>query len=111
VRRYTTSTYLYTAGPSRFGRYPVLTPDMAMTSYPDPLPVPDSIPRPPYVPRNFFTAPWGEHDEVSYTDGRVEGAEDMEKRTERLEVVAGMAAEILQKAGKMLQVSNKAWRR
>jgi methionyl aminopeptidase len=37
---------------------------MAMTSYPDPSPVPNSIPRPAYVPVNFFDAPWGEHSQV-----------------------------------------------
>jgi methionyl aminopeptidase len=78
---------------------------MAMTAYPDPLPVPSHIPRPPYVPRNFFTAPWGEHDEVSQTAGRAKGVEDLSKREEGLKVVAGMAAEVLQKIGKMVQVS------
>ena len=102
-RSYSRAAYPYTPGPSRFGRYPLLTPDMAITAYPDPLHVPNHIPRPPYVPRNFFTAPWGEHYEVSASESRMEGEESAD-REERLEEVAGMAAEILQKVGLMVQV-------
>lgn len=51
----------YVHPPSRFGRYPLLVPEWAMTAYPDPRPVPDNIARPPYVPGNFFTDGWGDH--------------------------------------------------
>jgi methionyl aminopeptidase len=91
----------YVASPSRFGRYPVLQPSMAMTTYPDIRGVPDSIPRPPYVPSNFFTEGWGEHlpgsdhkfSEELGTDG-VKGVRKAGK----------VVAEILKKVGKMIKV-------
>ena len=107
ARLYSGRAHAYTPGPSKFGRYPLMTPDMAMTTYPDPLPVPASIPRPPYVPSNFFTAPWGEHDQPSFQEGRVqvdEGKRDSVERVQALLQVGGMAAEILQMVERKIRV-------
>lgn len=46
-----------------WGDYSPLDPSSAMTTYPEPLPVPDQIRRPAYVPDNFFTHPIWEHSE------------------------------------------------
>ena len=80
-----------------------------MTTYPDPRPVPESILRPIYVPNNFFTAPWGYHDEVTLETG-------MKKPHNRLtlggqdetdvRVVAKMAAEVLQRIQRVVKVSS-----
>lgn len=91
---------------SRFGRYAILPSSMAMTSYPDVLPVPVSIPRPSYVPLNFFDAPWGEHDEVErHTQGalcrgiQLGGVDEAKVRR-----VAAMAAEVLDAVGNLVKV-------
>ncbi|WVQ80759.1 methionine aminopeptidase, type I [Cryptococcus sp. DSM 104549] len=94
----------YHAAPSRFGTYPLLPPSLALTSYPDVLPVPSQIPRPPYVPSNFFTASWGEHDTPET---------DMEEEGERITLgsegeakvrkAGWMAAKVLREAGRLVK--------
>lgn len=99
------SRWAYHPSPTRFGRYPLLNSEMAMTTYPDPRPVPAKIPRPAYVPANFFTAPWGEHEtvasEILATKPRAlldeQGVQGVRK--------AGKAvAEILREVGKLVKV-------
>ncbi len=97
----------YHAAPARYGQYPVLQASSAMTFYPNPRPVPDSIPRPAYVPRNFFTAPWGDHDvplQPDQVDERIDlGTEEVEA----VRKVARMAAEVLKDVGKVVRVRLK----
>jgi len=96
------SSWGYVASPSRFGRYPVLQPSMAMTTYPEVRAVPDSIPRPPYVPSNFFSAGWGDHLPGSEHQYPVElgheGSEGVRK-------AGKVVAEILKEVEKMVKVS------
>ncbi|KAE8537846.1 methionine aminopeptidase, type I [Cryptococcus gattii VGV] len=92
----------YHPGPSRFGSYPLLLSSSAITSYPEPLPVPDHIRRPQYVPSNFFTAPWGEHNTPetgvdNETEGERIGMGSKEERDVRM--ACKVAAEILKRAG------------
>lgn len=92
----------YVASPSRFGRYPVLTPGMAMTTYPDIRGVPNNIERPPYVPSNFFSDGWGDH--LPGSDHKFSqelGNEGVEGVREAGRVVA----EILKDVGRMIKVS------
>ncbi|WWD17266.1 methionine aminopeptidase, type I [Kwoniella shandongensis] len=100
IRRYHTL-------PSRFGTYPLLHPSSALTSYPTPLPVPTTIPRPSYVPKNFFTAPWGEHDapesdtdDVELRGERIKLGSEGEKRVRE---VARLASEVLKEVGKLVK--------
>lgn len=92
----------YHPGPSRFGSYPLILSSSAITSYPEPLPVPDHIRRPQYVPSNFFTAPWGEHNTPemgvdNQTEGERIGMGSKEERDVRM--ACKVAAEILKRAG------------
>ncbi|OWZ60152.1 methionine aminopeptidase, type I [Cryptococcus neoformans c45] len=92
----------YHSGPSRFGSYPLLSSSSAITSYPEPLPVPDHIRRPQYVPGNFFTAPWGEHNTPDMgIDNEVEGARiTLGSKEERgVRMACKVAADILKRAG------------
>ncbi|OCF36818.1 methionine aminopeptidase, type I [Kwoniella heveanensis BCC8398] len=100
--------YQYIAGPSKYGRYPVLPSSSALKSYPKPLPVPKEIPRPSYVPRNFFTAGWGEHEAVEH-DTEPEGdriplaGSEGGEEVDNVREVGRMAAEILGEVGKMVK--------
>lgn len=92
----------YHPGPSRFGSYPLLLSSSAITSYPEPLPVPDHIRRPQHVPSNFFTAPWGEHNAPEMgVDNETEGGRiGMGSKEERdVRMACKVAAEILKRAG------------
>lgn len=97
----------YHAGPSRFGRYDLLDPSSAMTTFPDPRPVPREIARPSYVPANFFDAPWGDHDKVEerpvpeQEEGRIKLGTDEERRVRRS---GRVVAEVLSLVGGMLVV-------
>lgn len=78
---------------------------MAMTTYPDPRPVPpvEQIARPPYVPSNFFTDGWGDHlpgSEHKF-DERL-GAEGEGGVRRAGKVVAELLREVV---GKMIKVS------
>lgn len=95
----------YHPAPASFGRYPVRQASSSVTSYPTPRHVPDSIPRPSYVPKNFFTAPWGEHDvpiEQIEPEGRIKLGSEDEKAVRK---VTRMAAEILRVVANLVQVS------
>ncbi|ORY20640.1 peptidase M24, structural domain-containing protein [Naematelia encephala] len=93
----------YHAAPPQFGRYDVLQSSSAMTSYPSPLAVPDHIVRPPYVPRNFFTAPWGEHEPGDALDQERHIAKLGGEEENGLRKVAGLAAEVLHHVGKLVK--------
>lgn len=78
-----------------------------MTAYPDPRPIPDHIARPDYVPRNFFDAPWSEHEPVEeqqvvdQDDGRIRLGTEEEQRVRR----SGKAvAQVLSEVERMLAV-------
>lgn len=92
----------YHPGPSRFGSYPLLPSSSAITSYPEPLPVPEHIRRPQYVPINFFTAPWGEHNIPEMgVDNETEGARIAlgSKEEWGVRMACRVAADILKRAG------------
>jgi len=95
--------WAYTPSRARFGRYPVLTPSMAMTAYPDIRPVPENTPRPPYVPANFFTAGWGDHLPGSDEKYPAESKQDQERG---LRKAGAVVAELLREVGRMVKVSN-----
>ncbi|TYJ55985.1 methionine aminopeptidase, type I [Cryptococcus floricola] len=98
--------WAYHAGPSRFGTYPILLASSAMTSYPDPLPVPAHIPRPDYVPANFFTAPWGEHDMPDMDQDQAANGEKIEFGSEGEQAIRKVckdAAWILKKVSKIVK--------
>ncbi|RSH83380.1 uncharacterized protein EHS24_007060 [Apiotrichum porosum] len=88
--------------PPQYGDYDVLDVSSAMSSYPDPLPVPDSIRRPPYVPANFFTAPIWEHEET--TDNSAASKIKLGTRAhERVRAAGQAAAEVLAEVGKLVR--------
>lgn len=94
----------YHPAPAVHGRYDCLQSSSAMTSYPVPRHVPSNIPRPSYVPRNFFTAPWGEHDSP---DGPNEPEARMKLDGSDEKAVRGagiIVAEILREVGKLVKV-------
>jgi len=99
------SSWGYVASPSRFGRYPVLQPSMAMTTYPEVRAVPDSTPRPPYVPSNFFSAGWGDHLPGSEHQYPVELGHEGSEGVRR---AGKVVAEILKEVGKMVKVSRSS---
>lgn len=88
--------------PPQYGDYDVLDVSSAMSSYPDPLPVPDSIRRPSYVPANFFTAPIWEHEET--TDNSAPSKIKLGTRAhERVRAAGQAAAEVLAEVGKLVR--------
>lgn len=95
------SRWKYVPSPTRFGRYPVLEPRMAMTTYPDPRQVPDGIKRPPYVPSNFFTDGWGDHEPGS--EVKLEERLGMEGR-EGVRRAGKVVAKLLREVGRMIRV-------
>ncbi|WWC62004.1 methionine aminopeptidase, type I [Kwoniella dejecticola CBS 10117] len=95
--------YTYEAGPSKFGRYPLVPSSFALTSYPAPRHVPPSIPRPEYVPRNFFTAEWGDHDSVDMPEAQASAIALGGEEEGRIREVAVMARDLLRDVGKMIK--------
>ena len=97
---------LSTLQKGRFGTYHLLSPESALTSYPTPRHVPERIPRPHYVPRNFFSAPWSEHEtasgpSVETPGGRIAIDADEEDKIRR---VGEMAANVLARVKALVQV-------
>lgn len=101
-----TTRRCYHASPDRYGRYDLLLPTQAMTAYPDVLSVPRSIPRPTYVPKNFFDAPWGEHDPVEIDENShlARGIQLGGSDEAKIRKVAALAAEVLSEIGKLVKV-------
>ena len=76
-----------------------------MTTYPTPRPVPESVRRPDYVPKNFFSAPWGEHDHPQIGEDRSDDRIRLGGEDELLLRRAGtMVAEILREVGRLVKV-------
>ena len=94
----------YIPAPARWGKYPVLRPEFAMTAYPPPLPVPDRIQRPAYVPERFFSAPWHEQEVVSLPEAEAEGVVLGSEDEGRVRRAGAAVAKILRQVGKMVQV-------
>ncbi|RXK36013.1 methionine aminopeptidase, type I [Tremella mesenterica] len=95
--------YPYIPSPSKFGRYAVLSPETAMKIYPTPLPVPVHIPRPSYVPRNFFTAPWGDHELPNNEDEVVRGVRLGTEEEIEVRKAGKMAGEVLKLIGGLIR--------
>ncbi|WVR07078.1 methionine aminopeptidase, type I [Kwoniella sp. DSM 27419] len=96
--------YQYQAGPSRYGRYPLLPSTLAISSYPDVRPVPRAIPRPAYVPANFFDEPWGQHDSVEMDSEEVgEGIQLGSEEERKVRDVAKMARDVLARVGELVR--------
>lgn len=95
--------YSETPSTDIWGHYKALDPASALSSYPEPLPVPDQIPRPAYVPDNFFSHPIWEHSEPKEEEHGgpiVMGSED----EHRVRTAAKTAADILSELGKHVKV-------
>lgn len=97
------SRWPYIPAPTRWGKYPVLRPEFAMTAYPPPLPVPERTRRPAYVADKFFSAPWHEQEVVVLPEAEAEPVKLGSVDEVKVRTAGAAVAKILRQVGRMIQ--------